>query len=54
MKIIMKPTKYEKFGIYADRKRILVCNRAFNAHLIATILQDDENEDVTKKVIFKE
>lgn len=54
MKIETRPTEYETYGVYVDDKLVFNCNRAYNAHLIATILVDDEDYETSKKVGFKE
>ena len=44
------------YGIYdtVGKQRVFVCNRAFNAHLIAEILDADEKQEVVKGIEFKE
>lgn len=51
-------TKQLKSGLWAIRenkskKCVLICNRAYNAHLIATILEADEDLEATQKVGFR-
>jgi hypothetical protein len=54
MKLKMKQLESGKFGIFEEitNKCVLVCNRAYNADMIANILSADEEQEVCKNVKF--
>ena len=54
MKLEMKQLESGLYAVVSGETPIIVCKRAYNAHLIATILEDDEKGETTKKVGFKE
>ena len=56
MKLTYKKINEELYAVYEETtgRVIMTCKRAFNAHLIATILQEDEKGEISKKVMFKE
>lgn len=51
--IYFEPLYNEKYGVFAKAdglkpKLVLVCNRAFNADVIAHILEADQNQECFK------